>query len=345
MEHAAGAACLPSDYARRRHGVDRRSIAHHTERLSSSFERRGVHQPMTASEPVQPDAFGFAPAFAVDEPAAHTLPFVFNTGHSGAVYPPDFIAASRLDALALRRSEDAHVERLFAPVVELGAPLLRANFPRAFLDVNREPYELDPRMFEGRLPPFANTRSMRVAGGLGTVPRVVADGQEIYSRRLPVAEATARIEGLYKPYHRVLRGLIQRTARTHGRCMLVDCHSMPSSSLGRDPAMNADVVLGDRYGTACAPVLIDGFEAAFRARGLRVVRNKPYAGGFITEHYGEPNLDRHALQIEINRGLYMNEASLAMTSGFPALADTLRAVILDVARDLDDLVPRRMAAE
>ncbi|MCJ2090621.1 N-formylglutamate amidohydrolase [Methylobacterium sp. E-005] len=300
---------------------------------------------MSAPESVKPDAFGFAPPYAVDEPAAHTLPFVFNTGHSGAVYPPYFIAASRLDALALRRSEDAHVERLFAPVVELGAPLLRANFPRAFLDVNREPFELDPRMFDGRLPPFANTRSMRVAGGLGTIPRVVADGQEIYAKRLPVEEATARIEGLYRPYHRMLRDLIQRTARFHGHCALVDCHSMPSSSLGRDAELKADIVLGDRFGTACAPTLIDGFEAAFRARGFRVVRNKPYAGGFITEHYGEPNLGRHALQIEVNRALYMNESSLATHAGFPALVAALRAVITEVASDLSDLSPRRMAAE
>ena len=300
---------------------------------------------MSAPESVKPDAFGFAPPYAVDEPAAHTLPFVFNTGHSGSVYPPHFIAASRLDALTLRRSEDAHVERLFAPVVALGAPLLRANFPRAFLDVNREPFELDPRMFDGRLPPFANTRSMRVAGGLGTVPRVVADGQEIYTRRLPVEEATARIEGLYKPYHRILRGLIQRTTQRHGHCVLIDCHSMPSSSLGRDAEMKADVVLGDRFGTACAPALIDGFDTALRARGFNVVRNKPYAGGFITEHYGEPNLGRHALQIEVNRALYMNETSLAMHSGFPGLMEALRTVIAEVATGLGDLAPRRMAAE
>jgi N-formylglutamate amidohydrolase len=325
--------------------VDRRSIAPHSADLPCFHNRRGVHQPMIAPVPVEPDVFGFAPAFAVDEPAAHILPFVFNTGHSGAVYPPDFVAASRLDALTLRRSEDAYVDRLFASVVALGAPLLRANFPRAFLDVNREPFELDPRMFEGRLPSFANTRSMRVAGGLGTVPRVVADGQEIYARRLPVTEATARIEGLYKPYHRALRGLVQRTARSHGHCVLIDCHSMPSSSLGRDPEMKADVVLGDRYGTACAPSLINGFEAAFRARGFRVVRNKPYAGGFITEHYGEPNLGRHALQIEVSRGLYMNEGSLAMIAGFDDLAEALTSVIAEVASDLGDLTPRRMAAE
>ncbi|CAM2877092.1 hypothetical protein JHFBIEKO_0301 [Methylobacterium mesophilicum] len=300
---------------------------------------------MTAPETVQPDALGFAPAFAVEEPATHILPFVFNTGHSGAVYPPDFVAASRLDALTLRRSEDAHVDRLFASVVELGAPLLRANFPRAFLDVNREPYELDPRMFDGRLPPFTNTRSMRVAGGLGTVPRVVADGQEIYARRLPVGDAIARIEALYKPYHRVLRGLIQRTARTHGHCILIDCHSMPSSSLGRDTEIKADMVLGDRYGTACAPGLIEAFEAAFRAQGFRVVRNKPYAGGFITEHYGEPNLGRHALQIEVNRALYMDEASLATTPDFPSLVKALRSVVAGVAADLGDLKPSRIAAE
>lgn len=346
MERAAGAACLPGDCVSRRCGVDRRSFAHHSERLPSSFNRWGAQQPMTATEPVQPDAFGFAPAFAVDEPAAHTLPFVFNTGHSGAVYPPDFIAASRLDALTLRRSEDAHVERLFASVVELGAPLLRANFPRAFLDVNREPYELDPRMFEGRLPPFANTRSMRVAGGLGTVPRVVADGQEIYARRLPVAEATARIENLYKPYHRALRGLVQRTARTHGHCMLVDCHSMPSSSLGRDPDMKADVVLGDRYGTACAPVLIDGFEAAFRARGFRVVRNKPYAGGFITEHYGQPGRGLHSIQLEINRGLYADESTFTPHHGFSRLKDQLTRFVERFAADVvAECAARPAAAE
>ncbi|GJE58698.1 N-formylglutamate amidohydrolase [Methylobacterium trifolii] len=290
------------------------------------------------------DGLGFTPPFAVDEPERHTLPFVFNTGHSGSVYPPAFLKGSRLDALSLRRSEDAHVERLFDFVGGLGAPLLRANFPRAYLDVNREPYELDPRMFDGRLPPFANTRSMRVAGGLGTVPRVVADGQEIYAGRLPVDEAVARIEGLYKPYHRALRGLIQRTARQFGHCILIDCHSMPSSSLGRE-VEKADFVLGDRFGTACAPALTEAFEAQFRARGFKVVRNKPYAGGFITEHYGEPNLGRHALQIEINRGLYMNEASLAITPGFFDLVDTLRAVIGAVAGEAVDLTPRRIAAE
>lgn len=293
--------------------------------------------------PQEPAAL-FDPPFVVDEPATHSIPFVFNTGHSGAIYPPSFLAASRLDGLSLRRSEDAHVDRLFEPVVRLGAPLLRANFPRAYLDVNREPYELDPRMFEGRLPPYANTRSMRVAGGLGTVPRVVADGQEIYPGRITAQEAVARIETLYKPYHRVLRGLIQRTAKTHGCCILIDCHSMPSTSLGRDEA-KADVVLGDRYGTACSPALIDAFEAQFLARGFRVLRNKPYAGGFITEHYGEPNLGRHALQIEVNRALYMNESSLALTRDFSGLVTALESIVAAVATGSGEVPLPRMAAE
>ncbi|MCE4222892.1 N-formylglutamate amidohydrolase [Methylobacterium sp. C25] len=292
-----------------------------------------------------PQPSGFEPPFAVDEPDAHAVPFVFNTPHSGAIYPDHFLAASRLDSLSLRRSEDAHVDRLFAPVVALGAPLMRANFPRAYLDVNREPYELDPRMFLGRLPPFSNTRSMRVAGGLGTVPRIVADGQEIYRERLPVEDALARIEHLYKPYHRMLRSLIQRTVKTFGNAVLVDCHSMPSTSLGRNEDPRTDVVLGDRFGTACAPALIDSFEHHMRACGLRVVRNKPYAGGFITEHYGEPNLSRHALQIEINRDLYMNERTLALTADFDGLVECLAQVVAAVAADWSGWGTQRIAAE
>src|SRR5919112_2225918 len=214
-----------------------------------------------------------------------TVPFVFNVPHAGAVYPASFLASSRLDAVALRRSEDAFVDELFASVMELGAPLMTAHFPRAFLDLNREPYELDQRMFDGRLPSFANTRSMRVAGGLGTIPRIVADGQEIYRGRLTVEEALRRIEWLYKPYHRALRQLLHRTGRSFGHAVLIDCHSMPSTSLRRDDGVKADIVLGDRYGTACATALTDCAEPALRERGYAVVRNKPYAGGFITEHY------------------------------------------------------------
>jgi N-formylglutamate amidohydrolase len=223
---------------------------------------------------------------------------------------------------------------------------MTARFPRAYLDLNREPYELDSRMFDGRLPPFANTRSMRVAGGLGTIPRIVADGQEIYGSRLPVEEALHRIEWLYKPYHRELRQLVRRTALTFGHAILIDCHSMPSSSVSRDDGAKADIVLGDRYGTSCATLLIDLVEAALRGRGYTVVRNKPYAGGFITEHYGEPALGRHALQIELNRGLYMDERSMQKRPSFPALADDLTQAFGQVIADLEgELTARRIAAE
>jgi N-formylglutamate amidohydrolase len=223
---------------------------------------------------------------------------------------------------------------------------MAARFPRAYLDVNREPYELDPRMFDGRLPAFANTRSMRVAGGLGTIPRIVADGQEIYRGRVPVDEALQRIEALYKPYHRTLRQLVQRTSQAFGHAILIDCHSMPSSSIGRDEAGRADIVLGDRYGTSCAGVLTDLVERTLRSRGLAVVRNKPYAGGFITEHYGQPAHGRHALQIEINRALYMDERSLSRRAGFDRLAQELTAVFAAVTREIEgDLTPRPIAAE
>ena len=295
--------------------------------------------------PDAPEA-AFQPPHVIEEPRAHAIPFVFNVPHAGDVYPPAFLQAARLDALSLRRSEDAFVDRLLAGVTALGAPLMRARFPRAYLDVNREPYELDPRMFDGRLPTYANTRSMRVAGGLGTVPRIVADGQDIYRTRLPVDAALARIEGLYKPYHRALRGLVHRTARGFGHAVLVDCHSMPASSLGRDEARRTDVVLGDRYGTACAPALTDIAEAAFAGAGFRVVRNRPYAGGFITEHYGEPSLGRHALQVEINRTLYMEERALIERPDFAELGARLVAVFAQVAGAWEaERAPPRMAAE
>jgi N-formylglutamate amidohydrolase len=264
-------------------------------------------------------------------PATVTVPLVFNSPHSGAIYPPAFLAASRLDPLTLRKSEDCFVDELFGSATTFGAPLLRAHFPRAFLDVNREPYELDPRMFEGRLPSFINARSMRVAGGLGTIARIVGDQQEIYARKLPVADALERIEGLYKPYHRALRQLLQDQHRRFGLAVLIDCHSMPSTGAHREEGQRADIVLGDRFGTSAAPFFVDLVEEALRGRGYRVGRNRPYAGGFITEHYGNPANSIHAVQIEINRGLYMDERTLTKTSSFAALKadlDTMMATLV-----------------
>jgi N-formylglutamate amidohydrolase len=284
--------------------------------------------------------------FRLIEPRRQTVPVVVDAPHAGRQYPESFIAASRLSAHCLRRSEDAFVDLLFADVVGLGAPFLIAEFPRAYLDVNREPYELDPRMFEGRLPGFANTRSARVAGGLGTVPRIVGEGQDIYRARLPVDEALDRIERCYRPYHAALRDLVARTAARFGAAILVDAHSMPASSLAREGMPAADIVLGDRYGTSAAPVIVDIAEAAFRKAGFRVARNRPYAGGYITEAYGEPQRGRHSLQIEITRSLYMDERRIEPHEGF----DQVRASVREALRcAFDDwtyaLAPRRLAAE
>src|SRR3954465_6052998 len=242
-----------------------------------------------------------SPASQSVEPAPWRPPLIFNSPHSGSTYPDEFLAASRIDLPTLRRSEDSFMDELIRHLSDRGFPIVRVNFPRSYVDVNREPYELDPRMFAGRLPSFANTRSMRVAGGLGTIPRVVGDGQEIYRDRLGVEEALQRIETLYKPYHRALRRLINRVHQHFGTAIVVDCHSMPSVGVSRDEPRRPDLVIGDRYGTSCAALLADIVDETMTSLGYSVGRNKPYAGGFITEHYGNPASGLHAIQLELNR--------------------------------------------
>jgi N-formylglutamate amidohydrolase len=300
----------------------------------------------TAGEPVEPE---LAIPFDILEPAQLETPVILSSPHSGRIYPARFLAASRLNAQALRKSEDAFVDDLFAPANALGAPLLRAHFPRAFLDANREPYELDPRMFDGKLPACANTRSLRVAGGLGTIARVVGEAQDIYRRRLPVEEALRRIEGLYKPFHQALRGLMRRAAGRFGMAVLIDCHSMPSwtSASAKQERMEADIILGDRYGTSCHPAFVEVVEQHLRLLGYQVQRNKPYAGGFITEHYGSPGAGVHALQIEINRALYMDEQTLEKKLAFTQVSMDLRDVVESLMRTAADLggLPLPIAAE
>jgi N-formylglutamate amidohydrolase len=286
------------------------------------------------------------PPFDVLEPSHCRGPVLFNSPHSGSIYPRAFLAASRLDLATLRRSEDSFVDQLIADLVARGFPLMRAHFPRCFVDVNREPYELDPRMFEGRLPAFANTRSMRVAGGLGTVARVVGDAQEIYDHRLPVDEALQRIESLYKPYHRTLRRLFTRLHREFGAAVLIDCHSMPSTAGQKDERPRPEFVLGDRYGTSCVGAVAETVEQTLRELGYSVSRNKPYAGGFITEHYGNPAAGLHALQLEINRALYMDERRYERARGFSKLAADLETLALRLGQiPLEELRPYRAAAE
>ncbi|MBB6467200.1 N-formylglutamate amidohydrolase [Aminobacter carboxidus] len=274
--------------------------------------------------------FSELPPFEVRTSAEQRVPFVFNSPHSGRCYPDRFLAMSRLDAMAIRRSEDCYVDELFGAAVALGAPMLTAHFPRAYLDVNREPWELDPRMFAEPVPPFANVRSARVAGGLGTVPKLVGEGLDIYPGRLPLAEAVGRIECVYKPYHETLKRLVTRTHARFGYAVLVDCHSMPASVRLGDNGVRPDFIIGDRFGTSAASALSERAIGLLAAMGYAVAHNKPYAGGFITEHYGRPARKLHALQIEINRGLYMDERTFKKSAGFYALADDLARFSADL---------------
>ncbi|ABD86351.1 N-formylglutamate amidohydrolase [Rhodopseudomonas palustris] len=287
-----------------------------------------------------------SPAFEIVEPQLWRAPIIFNSPHSGSVYPQDFLIASRIDLAALRRSEDSFMDELIAGLSDRGFPVVRVHFPRSYIDVNREPYELDPRMFAGRLPSFANTRSMRVAGGLGTIPRVVGDGQEIYRERIDVDDALGRIEALYKPYHRALRKLINKAHQRFGAVIVVDCHSMPSVGLSRDEPRRPDVVIGDRYGTSCVALIADVVEQAMTARGYAVGRNKPYAGGFITEHYGNPSSGLHAVQVELNRAIYMDERLRERSARFAQVIDDF-AILADALAEipLGDLGSFQAAAE
>jgi len=261
------------------------------------------------------------------QPPRHAIPLVVASPHSGADYPQDFLAAARLDPLTLRRSEDSFVDEIFAAAPDLGAPLIAARFPRAYLDVNREAWELDPAMFADALPDYVNVRSPRVRMGLGTIARVVASGEEIYGEKLCFAEAQERIESLYRPYHAALRALIEETEGDFGFCLVVDCHSMPSGACGMNGRETADIVLGDCHGVACAPQLVEIARQFLTRRGFVVSLNTPYAGGFTTGHYGRPRQRRHALQIEINRAIYMDEQSFRRRPCFAQICGEMAELI------------------
>jgi N-formylglutamate amidohydrolase len=287
----------------------------------------------------------FFPSFDVLSPHQQTAPFVFSSPHSGRVYPPEFLSQTRLDPLTLRRSEDCYVDRIFGCVATLGAPLLSARFPRAYLDLNREPYELDPELVSEPLPAHANSLSIRVAGGLGTVARIVSDGENIYRGTLSLSHVLARIEQLYFPFHNELSRLVETTRRTFGYAVLVDCHSMPSSAMTPGGGSRPDVVIGDRFGASADPRFSLLVRDAFQKRGFKVQMNRPYAGGYITEHHGQPARGVHAVQLEINRGLYLHEPTLTESASY----DDLLIAIRQIAESLFVLAPqlfdRQAAAE
>ncbi|PWE18672.1 N-formylglutamate amidohydrolase [Marinicauda salina] len=249
----------------------------------------------------------------VHAPERRTSRLVFASPHSGRNYPDAFLALVRLPLALLRRSEDAYVDELIAAAPACGASLVEADFPRTWVDANRARWEFDPAMFDGPLPPEAGPATARAAAGLGVVPRLAADGRAIYGGPIAFEEARRRVERGYVPYHQAVKREIERACETWGEAVLIDCHSMPSAS-----ARGADIVLGDRFGASCSEAVVTRAERGFRDLGFSVVRNRPYAGGYTTEHYGRPSAGVHVLQVEINRGLYLEEAAVERSARFEA---------------------------
>lgn len=285
------------------------------------------------------------PPFVVHEPARLASPLVFCSPHSGRVYPSVLVNASRLDPHSLRKSEDCFVDDLFSSAPSEGAPLIEALFPRAYLDVNREPFELDPELFDEPLPAFANSQTMRVIGGLGTIPRVVAEGEEIYSDSIALSVALERIEQLYRPFHQALDALLQRARNQFGYAVLIDCHSMPSASVTFPASARPEFILGDRFGGSCDFRVTRAAREAISKLKYQVQLNRPYAGGFITEHYGRPAQQIHALQIEINRGLYLNEQTLERSARFDAFKEDVSIFIRALTTLVPTVLEGRLAAE
>ena len=292
---------------------------------------------MDAGElPAAPVPVTLEPAFDLrpGERAADGRPsaLVFASPHSGRVYPSDMGASARLGETEIRSSEDALVDQLIEAAPRHGCTVLLARYARAYVDVNREPYELDAAMFEDDLPDFARARTARVAAGLGSIARLVSEGREIYDRKLTFAEAARRIEAVHKPYHQALRRLLDDARAAHGAAILVDWHSMPAAAgRGGGGRRQVDMVLGDRFGSTCSPALTDTVERTLVGIGYVVSRNAPYAGGYTTEAYGRPIEGVHALQIEISRSLYLDEGSLRPKPDFPRVAKDLEQVFAALA--------------
>jgi N-formylglutamate deformylase len=271
----------------------------------------------------------FSSPFRLSRPVVQTAPVVLTSPHSGQNYDAGFLASSRLDAISIRRSEDSFVDELFGAGPELGLPLLAANFPRAYCDVNREAWELDPAMFSGPLPDYVNSTSPRVLAGLGTIARVVGNNEPIYANKIPFTEAQARITACWQPYHAALQGLIESTLNQFGVCLVIDCHSMPS--LPGQPVSKQHIVLGDGHGTSCEAGVTGFIQATLHRLGLAVRRNEPYAGGYITRHYGRPRERVQAVQVEVARGLYMNEANFLKSANFTPLREKMGLFLAAIA--------------
>lgn len=277
-------------------------------------------------------------AYHLLKPAESVSCVVFASPHSGSDYPASFVRRSQLDARVIRSSEDAFVDQLFDSAPEFGASLLSASAPRAYVDLNRSVEELDPALIEGVRRQGYNPR---VASGLGVIPRVVANGRAIYSGRLSMIEARRRIDSYWRPYHEVLQSLLDEARGQFGRAILVDCHSMPHEAMDgtahRD-GKRPEIVLGDRFGAAASGDIVDRVEAAFAGAGLTVTRNAPFAGAYVAQAYGRPSRQQHAVQVEIDRALYMDERKVRPNRNFEAF----RALLLDVVSEIAAIGPGEM---
>jgi N-formylglutamate amidohydrolase len=280
------------------------------------------------------------PPIAIVDAEADLLPLVISSPHSGQIYPPSLLSEARIELEHLRRLEDGCVDRLFGHGPSVGAPLLHARFARAYVDPNRAAFELDADLFEGPLPGYVDLNSAKARAGLGSIPSRVA-GHAIYGSRLSFDEAQRRLHTAYWPYHHALQGLLAKAMREFGVVLLLDCHSMPSLGANGSGASDhvIDFALGDRFGRSCSAVVIEAAEAILRSRGFSVARNRPYAGGHITASYGCPEADIHALQIEVRRGLYMDERTLMPH----AALDDLRVVVRDLLLELGRFVVEELA--
>jgi N-formylglutamate amidohydrolase len=284
-----------------------------------------------------------ATAFAIAMPDQRNTPVIFSSPHSGRSYTRTFLEQSLLDARVIRSSEDAYVDQLFSAAPACGAPLIHALLPRAWLDLNRAPDELDAALIEGVQRPPHNPR---VSSGLGVIPRVVANGRAIYRGKLPLAEAERRIARVWHPYHNALRRLIDESQARFGQAVLIDCHSMPHEAIeahSRPGTLRPDVVLGDRFGAAAGRAVMEQVESAFRNAGLRVARNSPFAGAYIAQAYGRPTRGNHVVQVEIDRALYLDETRIELRPDFPAFHRMISAIVAEITGIGRQIMP--MAAE
>jgi N-formylglutamate amidohydrolase len=271
------------------------------------------------------------PYTIVQPTAERAAPVVVTSPHSGCDYPEAFLAASRLSAHDLRQSEDMYVDALFAEAANFGATLITARYPRSFVDLNRGANEIDPDLVEDDLPVHREQSLPRVQAGLGTIPRIVAEDTPIYEDKLSIDDITARMRDIYHPFHATLQREVDRVRDLHGAALLVDAHSMPSlatrNSAPRNRSAQIDIVIGTCHGRSCSDRLTDFVSQYFRRSGYTIALNRPYAGGYITNHFGRPHNASQAIQIEINRALYMNESSYEMTANFDSLKADLSGLI------------------